>query len=425
MDSKKEKQMKDALEKEKEYRKELEDKLRIVENENRTKTEFLRRMSHDIRTPLNGIIGLLEVDEAHFDDMELVKENHEKMRIAANHLLDLINDVLQMSKLEDSITELAHEPISLVELTEDIVAIVVDRALKAGIQWEYERGKKNIPYPYIYGSSVHLRQIFLNIYGNCIKYNRPGGKINTIVDVLGEKDGICTYRWTISDSGVGMSREFVEHIFEPFAQEKSDAKSVYQGTGLGMSIVKGLIDKMGGSISVSSQEGIGSTFVITIPFEIAPTPMKMKDETVDFEHSISNLKLLLAEDNVLNAEIAEMLLTDAGAEVVVVTDGMQAVETFQTSEQGTFDAVLMDIVMPKMDGIAAAKKIRASAHPDAKQIPIIAMTANAFQEDAKECLNAGMNAHLTKPLEMDKVIGTIAKYCSVNEETKDKVLRKN
>lgn len=194
------------------------------------------------------------------------------MKVSADHLLSLINDVLQMSKLEDGNTVLTHEVISLVDLTRDIVTIVIDRATERGLIWDYEKGKSNIPYPYIYGSPVHLRQIFLNIYGNCIKYNRPGGRITTIVDTLEEHDNICTYRWTISDTGVGMSQEFLQRIFEPFAQEKNDARSVYQGTGLGMSIVKSLVDKMGGTIEVSSQVGVGSTFVITIPFEIAPAP---------------------------------------------------------------------------------------------------------------------------------------------------------
>ena len=237
---------------------------------NEAKSRFLSRMSHDIR--INGIIGLLNIDEAHFDDQALLLANHQKMKVSADHLLSLINDVLQMSKLEDGNTVLTHEVISLVDLTRDIVTIVIDRATERGLIWDYEKGKSNIPYPYIYGSPVHLRQIFLNIYGNCIKYNRPGGRITTIVDTLEEHDNICTYRWTISDTGVGMSQEFLQRIFEPFAQEKNDARSVYQGTGLGMSIVKSLVDKMGGTIEVSSQVGVGSTFVITIPFEIAPAP---------------------------------------------------------------------------------------------------------------------------------------------------------
>ena len=378
---------------------------------NEAKSRFLSRMSHDIRTPINGIIGLLNIDEAHFDDQALLLANHQKMKVSADHLLSLINDVLQMSKLEDGNTVLTHEVISLVDLTRDIVTIVIDRATERGLIWDYEKGKSNIPYPYIYGSPVHLRQIFLNIYGNCIKYNRPGGRITTIVDTLEEHDNICTYRWTISDTGVGMSQEFLQRIFEPFAQEKNDARSVYQGTGLGMSIVKSLVDKMGGTIEVSSQVGVGSTFVITIPFEIAPAPEEKAAPAPAAEGSIRGLHLLLAEDNALNAEIAQTLLEDEGATVTLVTDGKQAVERFQSSPPGTFDAILMDIMMPVMDGLAATRAIRALDRPDAKTIPILAMTANAFDEDAKKCLEAGMNAHLAKPLEMKKLIETLSGCC--------------
>lgn len=378
---------------------------------NEAKSRFLSRMSHDIRTPINGIIGLLNIDEAHFDDQALLLANHQKMKVSADHLLSLINDVLQMSKLEDGNTVLTHEVISLVDLTRDIVTIVIDRATERGLIWDYEKGKSNIPYPYIYGSPVHLRQIFLNIYGNCIKYNRPGGRITTIVDTLEEHDNICTYRWTISDTGVGMSQEFLQRIFEPFAQEKNDARSVYQGTGLGMSIVESLVDKMGGTIEVSSQVGVGSTFVITIPFEIAPAPEEKAAPAPAAEGSIQGLHLLLAEDNDLNAEIAQTLLEDEGAEVTLVTDGKQAVERFQSEPPGTFDAILMDIMMPVMDGLAATRAIRALDRPDAKTIPILAMTANAFDEDAKKCLEAGMNAHLAKPLEMKKLIETLSGCC--------------
>lgn len=203
---------------EKQQQKQLEDALQAAKRANEAKTNFLHCMSRDIRTPLNGIIGLLKIDEAHFDNMALVRENHRKMEIAANHLLSLINDVLQMSKLEDGHTELTHEFIDLIDLTRDIVNIVIGRAMESGLTWEYERDKSHIPYPYIYGSPLHLRQIFLNIYSNCIKYNRPGGKITTIAEALPEHNGIGTYRWIISDTGIGMSQQFLDHIFEPFAQ---------------------------------------------------------------------------------------------------------------------------------------------------------------------------------------------------------------
>lgn len=385
----------------------LEEALDRMEKANAAKSSFLSRMSHDIRTPLNGIIGLLKINQEHFENQELVKENYKKMQISANHLLSLINDVLQMSKLEDGNVALTHEVFNLCELTQEIVTIIQGRALEAGIKWDYEKGESEIPYPYIYGSPVHLRQIFLNIYGNCIKYNQYGGKITTIVDMLDEQNGICTYRWKITDTGIGMSKEFLKHIFEPFAQEKQDARSVYQGTGLGMSIVKSLVEQMGGAIEVDSEAGVGSKFVITIPFEIAAAPKPVKETLSGVSYSIAGLHLLLVEDNDINAEIAKRLLIDRGAEVTVVHDGKQAVKIFADNVQGTFDVILMDIMMPVMDGLTASKKIRAMERPDAKTIPIIAMTANAFKEDAERCMEAGMNAHLAKPLDIDKIISAI------------------
>ena len=393
---------------------ELKETADRAESATLAKTEFLSRMSHDIRTPLNGIIGLLEIDETHPDDKELVNANRKKMRVAANHLLSLINDVLQMSKLEEGSIVLTHEVIDLADLTQDIVTIIIGRAVDAGIQWDYERGKSTIPYPYIYGSPVHLRQIFLNIYGNCIKYNRPGGKITTVVEGLPEHDGVGGYRWTISDTGIGMSEEFLKRIFEPFAQERVDARSVYRGTGLGMTIVKGLVEQMGGTIEITSQLGVGSTFIVTIPFEVAQKP-PAPSELPENRASIAGKRLLMAEDNELNAEIAEMLLTDAGAAVAVAEDGQKAVELFRQNPPGTFDVILMDVMMPVMDGYGATKAIRAMDRPDAKTIPIIAMTANAFAEDAQKCMEAGMNAHLAKPLEMDKVRDTIARFCTARE----------
>lgn len=393
--------------------KQLESALMQAEKANVAKSNFLSRMSHDIRTPLNGIIGLLKIDEDHFDEKELVRENHKKMRVSADHLLSLINDVLQMSQLEDDNTALKHEGISLKTLSEDVTSIIKGRAVEAGIVWEYDNENSNMLYPYVYGSPVHLRQIFLNVYGNCIKYNRAGGKVKTVVEIVEEEDGYCTYRWTISDTGIGMSKEFLSHIFEPFSQEKSDARSVYQGTGLGMSIVKSLIDKMKGTITVESKEGVGSTFVITIPFEIASEP-ELPKQDMEETYDISGVKILLVEDNELNAEIAEMLLKDQGAKVRLVTDGRQAVDLFEAEPEGTFDVILMDIMMPVMDGRAATKKIRALDRPDAKTIPIIAMTANAFESDAKKCFAAGMNAHLAKPIDMKLVKKTICELLAKN-----------
>ena len=315
------------------------------------------------------------------DDRELVKTNQDKMLVSADHLLSLINDVLQMSKLEDENIEISHEPIDLGEISREVGTIISGRTAEAGIAFEI--GKQELPVSYVYGSPLHIRQIFLNIYGNCIKYNKPHGKVTTTLKCLGEKNGIVTYRWTISDTGIGMSEEFLKHIFEPFVQEHSDARTVYSGTGLGMSIVKKIIDRMNGTIVVTSKDG---------------------------EVNIAGLHLLLAEDNELNAEIARTLLEDEGAITTIVNDGQQAVDIFSRNKPGTFDAILMDIMMPEMDGLSATKAIRALDREDAGTIPIIAMTANAFDEDEKKCMEAGMNAHLVKPLDIQKMKEAVCRY---------------
>lgn len=382
---------------------------------NAAKTSFLSRMSYDIRTPLNGIIGLLEIDAAHPEDTELVNANRDKMRVAADHLLSLINDILQMSKLESGEITLAHEPINLNQLSRDILTIIGQKAAESGITMEYDTTSDPVAVPWVYGSPLHLRQIFLNIYTNCIKYNKVGGKVCSKVVCLGMAENTVTYRWIITDTGIGMSQEFLERIFDPFSQERTDARSVYHGTGLGMAIVKGLVEQMNGTIEISSEEGVGSTFVITLPFEVMENTGPVLQPKEGNEATIHGLRLLLAEDNELNAEIAQMLLEDEGAIVTIVADGRQAVEEFQNNPPGTFDAILMDVMMPVMDGLTATREIRALPRPDAKTIPIIAMTANAFAEDAQKCLEAGMTAHLAKPLEMKKAVAIMARCCRPKE----------
>ena len=399
-----------------ESRNQLAEAKTAAEKANAAKTSFLSRMSHDIRTPLNGIIGLLKIDDNHPDDLELLQVNRKKIAVSADHLLSLINDVLQMSKLEAGEVTLAHEALDLNELSVSVLTIVDQRAAEEGVTMEYLTPVENVRYPYVYGSPLHLRQLFLNIYTNCIKYNKSHGKIATSFEFLGLENGIVTYRWTIADTGIGMSEEFLQHIFEPFAQEHSDARSVYKGTGLGMAIVKTLIDKMNGTIDITSTLGVGSTFVITLPFEIAQAsdvaPAKQEIQEAD----IHGLRLLLAEDNDLNAEIAQVLLEEAGAKVTLVRDGQQVVDAFVGHPAGTFDAILMDVMMPVKNGLEATRDIRALERPDAKHIPIIAMTANAFDEDARACLAAGMNAHLAKPLRMEVLTGTLAAFCRKDGE---------
>ena len=395
--------------KELEQQDELHKALIAADTANRAKSTFLLNMSHDIRTPLNGIMGLLKINMAHSDDEELVRENYKEMEKAANHLLSLINDVLQMSKLEDGREELSSELVCLPDVFYDMKAIIDGSALDKGISVDFSEDSIWV-HPYVITNPLYLRQIFLNIYGNGIKFTNFGGKISTKQECIEEKDNVITYRWIISDTGIGMSKEFLKHIFEPFAQERADARSNYHGTGLGMAIVKKMIDKMGGTISVISEVGKGSTFVVELPFEMGAAPEKSKKEEADKENSIHGLNLMLVEDNELNAEVAEILLEDEGAIITMVNDGQQAVELFNNNPVGTFDAILMDIMMPVMDGLTATKAIRALNRPDAGIIPIIAMTANAFAEDVQRCLDAGMNAHLAKPLDIEKVKKTICEH---------------
>lgn len=382
-----------------------------AERANAAKSSFLSRMSHDIRTPLNGIIGLLEVDAAHPENREQVDSNREKMRVSADYLMSLLNDVLQMSKLESGETTLAHEPMNPYRMGEEILTIVGQRAAESGVTLALDEHSDQAADLWVYGSPIHLRQIFLNIYTNCIKYNRVGGSITTLIQMVEKDEKNVTYRWTISDTGIGMSEEFLEHIFDPFTQESTDARSVYQGAGLGMAIVKGLVEQMGGHIQVSSRENVGSTFVVTIPFEIAePVQAEASKEKDGAPADIRGMRLLLVEDNELNAEIARLLLEDAGAVITRVGDGQQALDLFREEPAGSFDGILMDVMMPVMDGLTATRAIRGLDRPDAKTIPIIAMTANAFAEDAAKCFAAGMNAHLSKPLDIRKVISTIARF---------------
>ena len=382
-----------------------------AERANAAKSSFLSRMSHDIRTPLNGIIGLLEVDAAHPENREQVDSNREKMRVSADYLMSLLNDVLQMSKLESGETTLAHEPMNPYRMEEEILTIVGQRAAESGVALAFDEHSDQAADLWVYGSPIHLRQIFLNIYTNCIKYNKVGGSITTLIQMVEKDEKTVIYRWTISDTGIGMSEGFLEHIFDPFTQENTDARSVYQGAGLGMAIVKGLVEQMGGHIQVSSRENVGSTFVVTIPFEIAePVQAEASKEKDGAPADIRGMRLLLVEDNELNAEIARLLLEDAGAVITRVGDGQQALDLFREEPAGSFDGILMDVMMPVMDGLTATRAIRGLDRPDAKTVPIIAMTANAFAEDAAKCFDAGMNAHLSKPLDIRKVISTIARF---------------
>lgn len=399
------------LAQEKELTKNLENALKAARQANQAKTIFLNSMSHDIRTPLNGILGLLEINERHADDRQLIDENRKKIKVAANHLLSLISDVLQYSRIGDEGVQLAQEPFDMMELTRDVMTIIELRAAETGISVQHPFYPEGYEYPYVYGSPLHVRQIMINILDNAIKYNKPGGSISCDMKIVDVDENRVTYQAIISDTGIGMSKEFMEHMFEAFSQEHSDARSVYQGTGLGMAIVKGLVDKMGGTIEVTSELDVGSTFVVTVPFAIASAeeiPKKVDVAEVDLEGK----KILVAEDNVLNMEIAKTILGDMGAVITEANNGKEAVEAFTENEPGTFDLILMDLMMPVMDGYEATKEIRAFDREDAANIPIVAMTANAFVEDAKKCIDAGMNGHLAKPIEMPKLIQLLSEVLS-------------
>lgn len=386
------------------------DALEKANRANAAKSDFLSRMSHDIRTPLNGIIGCLTIAEANKNNPELLDQNRKNMRVAANHLLTLIDDILNMSKLEDNKVELAHTAFDVRHLGNDILTITEMLAKENNITLHLDSSSYNLPHPYVYGSTLHVRQIFVNILNNAVKYNKPGGEIYVKLESGACDEKNISYICTIQDTGIGMSPEFMSHLFDPFSQEKVDARSVFQGTGLGMSIVKSLVDKMNGTIEVKSEQNVGTTFTVTIPFEIAPQEAVSEVTDDSAVTSIRGVKILLAEDNDLNLEIVTELLEQQGAIITPARNGKEAVTIFENNAPGTFDVILMDIMMPVMDGLEACRTIRSLNRPDASTIPVIALTANAFFEDAKKCLDAGMNAHLTKPIDMKKMTQTIGNF---------------
>ena len=373
------------------------------------KTSFLARMSHDIRTPMNGILGLIEINEKHADDMEFTSKNRKKAKVAADYLLSLINDVLQLSKLEEPNVTLAREAFDMRALTREIYTIIKMRAVEYGITLNYDVAPDSFDSPYVWGSPLHVRQIFINILSNAIKYNKKNGSVSCQVTTKKTAENSVEYTVVIADTGIGMSEEFLQHIFEPFTREHEEISSSYEGTGLGMSIVGQLVEKMQGSIAVESKLGEGSVFTVVLPFEIAHEEDVQKDMPAEVTEDISGTKVLLVEDNELNMEIAETFLEDAGVLVTKAYNGRQAVEMFAEKEPGAFDAILMDVMMPVMNGHEAARRIRTMDRPDAKTIPLIAMTANAFAEDIEASQEAGMNEHITKPLNSKKLIAVIAK----------------
>lgn len=388
----------------------IEDALYRAKLANEAKTSFLARMSHDIRTPLNGIQGLIEINEKHSSDIGFTTRNRKKAKVAADHLLALINDVLQLSKLEDPDIRLSHEPFNMVEMADDIFTIIEMKANENGITVTREEDPGVHQYACVWGSPLHVRQIFINILGNAVKYNKKNGRIFTKMQAENTGPDTVVFRIEMSDTGIGMSEEFLQHLYEPFAREHEESIGGYEGTGLGMSIVKQLIDKMGGTIQMESKVGEGSRFIVEIPFEMATEEEVERRQEESDPGSIAGKKILLVEDNELNRDIARTLLSDAGAEITEALNGKQAVEIFSNSSKGAFDVILMDVMMPVMNGYEATRRIRSLDREDAGKIPIIAMTANAFSEDIDRAKNVGMNAHLSKPLDVPKMLALVAKY---------------
>ena len=375
---------------------------------NAAKTAFLTRMSHDIRTPLNGILGLIEIEELKEGDMQVARESRAKARVAANHLLSLINDILEMGRIEQRKVTLDHESFNLKELCDDALVLCKLRASDRGITM-LDTSEPYVVDQYMIGSPTHIRQILVNLLDNSIKYNKRGGTVTFSSTIKPLDDEHAVFCFSVSDTGIGMTPEFLTRIYEPFAQEGDDERSKFQGTGIGMSIVKSLLDMMGGTIEISSEVGAGSTFNVQIPLDIDKNPRAREcadEQTCNC--SLAGMSVLLAEDNELNAEIAQTLLESEGIVVTRAANGNEAVDLYVGHPAGSFDAILMDIMMPGMDGYEATRAIRLSEKSDAADIPIIALTANAFAEDAQAAHDAGMNAHLPKPLDLNKLKNMLA-----------------
>ena len=397
---------KQEQEKDEKYKAELLIAAKKAEAANRAKTEFLQRMSHDIRTPINGICGMVDMAEHYADDMEKQTEYRTKVKEASNLLLELVNDVLDMSKLESGEIVLEELPFNLSSISREVFVVIEQMAAEQNIRILWE--KKEIIHRDFIGSSEYVKRVMMNILSNAVKYNRENGYIYiSCREFPSEQPEMTTMEFVCRDTGIGMADEFQQCVFEPFAQEHTGSRTKFAGIGLGMAIAKNLVEKMGGTITFESEEGAGTTFVIRVPFKIdmdADKCEKLKDAS---EEAIKGLHILLVEDNELNMEIAEFMLQNEGAAVTKAWNGQEAVELFEKSRSGEFDVILMDIMMPVMNGYEATKKIRSLGREDAKTIPIIAMTANAFTEDRLRAKEAGMNEHIAKPVDVKLLVKAI------------------
>ena len=410
-------QRKQEKEKDEKYKAELLRAAKKAEAANEAKTEFLQRMSHDIRTPINGICGMINVADHYADNMEKQTECRAKIKKTSHLLLELINEVLDMSKLESDEVVLEDIPFNLNSIFEEILGVIEHMAAEQNIRIIWE--EKEVTHWNLIGSPVHVKRILMNILSNAVKYNKENGYVYiSCREIPSKQTAMPTLEFVCRDTGIGMTEAFQKRIFEPFAQEHAGSRTKFAGTGLGMPITKKLVEKMGGTISFESKEGTGTTFVIRIPFQI-DADMKDRNETEEkTETSIQGLHVLLTEDNELNMEIAEFVLQNEGAVVTKAWNGQKAVDIFRKSRPGEFDAILMDIMMPVMNGYEAAKMIRSLDREDAKVIPIIAMTANAFTEDKMRAKEAGMDEHIAKPVDGKLLVKVINELVKRNQREK-------
>ena len=406
---------KQEQEKDEKYKAELLIAAKKAEAANEAKTEFLQRMSHDIRTPINGICGMVNMAEHYADDMEKQTEYRTKVKEASNLLLELVNEILDMSKLESGEIVLEEIPFNLRSISREVFVVIEQMAAEQNIRIMWER--KEITHRNFIGSPGYVKRVMMNILSNAIKYNRESGQIYiSCIEIPSEQPEMTTMEFVCRDTGIGMTEEFQKYIFEPFAQEHTGSRTKFAGTGLGMAIAKNLIEKMGGTITMESEKDVGTTFVIRVPFKTDPDADKREKQKDVSENSIKGLHILLAEDNELNMEIAEFVLQNEGADVTKAWNGQEAVELFRNSASGELDVILMDIMMPVMNGYEATQMIRSLDREDAKTIPIIAMTANAFTEDRIRAKEAGMNEHVAKPVDVEVLVKVIHKLV---EDTAD------
>lgn len=391
-----------ALEENKKINRKISEARQAAEQASRSKTQFLANMSHDIRTPMNGIIGMLNIADRYVDNPDEVKKYHQKIRMASEYLLSLINDVLDMRKIDQKDIMLLEESVNLRDVIENCRDILEAKAGEQEITLD-TTGMAEFNPPQLMASEVHLRQIFMNIISNAIKYNKYGGKIFIQAIVLEQTEDKVTCRFSVTDTGIGMSEDFQKQMFEPFTQEHGENRSEFKGTGLGLSIVKRIIEEMGGEIRVESELDIGTKFSWDLTFPIDKAINERAENIPDRIVTLRGIRVLAAEDNSLNSEILKFILEDMGINVNLVENGELAVKAFQESRPGEYAMILMDIMMPVMDGYEASRIIRNMKRPDAAKIPIIALTANAFAEDIVRSSEAGMDAHITKPIDENKL----------------------